>query len=115
MSKPLTYTYKGTKGHIVSVASNLPSDPHTLLKNGWIDLSDPQAAQAGHMKIREKDSGLILGFDRGTPGASGYKGVNHYHIFNPNATGNSDLYLDKYGNLTRKNSKASHILPAGGK
>ena len=29
------------------------------------------------------------------------------------ATGNSDLYLDKNGNPVRKNSTASHILPEG--
>ncbi|MBQ7703548.1 MAG: hypothetical protein IJT40_04145 [Firmicutes bacterium] len=113
MSKPLTYTYKGTKGHIAAVASSLPSDPSSLLGNGWKDISDSNAASAGHMKIRERSTGLILGFDRATPGAPGFRGENHYHIFNPNATGNGDLYLDKFGNPVKKNSKASHILPSG--
>ena len=113
MSKPLTYTFKGTKGDVVAIASSLPSDPSSLIGNGWIDLSDPKAAGQGHMKIREKSTGLILGFDRATPGAPGFRGRNHYHIFNPNATGNGDLYLDKYGNPVKKNSKASHLLPSG--
>lgn len=115
MSKPLTYKYTGTKGHIASVAASLPSDPSSLLANGWKDISNPDAAKAGHMKIREINTGLILGFDRGTPGAPGFRGLNHYHIFNPQATGNGDLYLDKFGNPVKKNSKASHILPSGGK
>ena len=114
MSKPLTYTYTGTKGHVAAVASGLPSTPEKLLKNGWYDLSDERARESGHLKIREEATGLILGFDYGKPGTPGFQGVNHYHIFNPEAHGNSDLYLDKYGNPTAKNSKASHIIPTGG-
>lgn len=112
MSKPLTYTFKGTKGDVAAIASNLPSDPSSLIGNGWKDISDSHAASAGHVKIREEITGLILGFDRATPGAPGFRGMNHYHIFNPKATGNKDLYLDKYGNPVKKNSKASHILPS---
>ena len=115
MSKPLTYNYKGTKGHIAAIASSLPQDADALLKMGWKDISDSRAAKTGHMKVKEESTGLILGFDRATAGADGFRGKNHYHIYNPEATGNKDLYLDKYGNPVKKNSKASHILPYGGK
>lgn len=39
------------------------------------------------------------------------RGKDHYHVFNPNATGNSDLYLDPQGNPVNKKGKLSHILP----
>lgn len=113
MSKPLSYKYTGTKGHIAKVASSLPSTPDSLVKSGWEDVSDPRAAEAGYRTIREKKTGLKLRYDPGKPGAAGFGGQNHYHILNPNATSNKDLYLDKMGNPVRKNSRASHILPRG--
>jgi len=91
----------------------LPSVPGSLIGNGWKNISDPNAASAGHIKIREESTGLVPGFDRSTPGTPGFREKNHYRLFNPNATGNGDLYLDKYGNPVKKNSKASHILPSG--
>lgn len=114
MSKPLTYNYTGTKGHIAALTSGLPSTPASLLSNGWEDISDPRAAAAGYQTIREIRTGLRLRFDSGVPDQSGFRGQNHYHILNPNTTSNKDLYLDRYGNPVRKNSKASHILPLGG-
>lgn len=114
MSKSLSYNYSGTKGHIAGVAAGLPATPEPLLNDGWTDISDPRAAAAGYKTIREDATGLRLRYDPGVPGASGFKGMNHYHILNPNATSNKDLYLDKTGNPVRKNSKASHILPSGG-
>lgn len=114
MSKPLTYNYIGTKGHIAAVAAGLPSTPTPLLLNGWENISDPRAAASGYQTLREASTGLRLRFDPGIPGEPGFKGQNHYHILNPNATSNKDLYLDRNGNPVRKNSKASHILPSGG-
>jgi len=52
-------------------------------------------------------------FDKGVPGTSGFRGKDHYHIKNPNATDNSDRYVDKNGNIVGKNARASHILPGG--
>lgn len=115
MSKPLKYIYSGTKGHIAAIAASLPSTPDSLLANGWEDISDPRAAASGYLTIRETATGLRLRFDPGSKGEPGFKGQNHYHILNPNATSNKDLYLDKNGNPVKKNSKASHILPSGGK
>lgn len=114
MSKDNCYHYSGTKGHIVDVASSLPSNPQQLLDSGWEDVSHPQQAASGSFTFKEKSSGLRVRFDKGVPGANGFRGKDHYHILNPNATGNSDLYLDKEANPVRKNSKKSHILPNGG-
>jgi len=113
MSKGFGYHYTGTKGHIVGVASALPADPKELLDNGWEDISHPGQRNSGHLELQETSTGLRIRFDKGVAGANGFKGKNHYHVYNPDATGNSDLYLDKNGNPVRKNSTASHILPEG--
>lgn len=112
MSKGRSYLYDGTKGHIVEVANSLPETGEELLKMGWEEISHPEQAKHGHHTYRELDTGLRVRYDKGTDGAPGFAGKNHYHIMNPNATGNHDLYLDKNGNPVRKNSAASHILPS---
>jgi hypothetical protein len=56
-------------------------------------------------------TGIRVRFDPGKPGAPGFEGKDHYHIYNPNRTGKGDYYLDKNGNPVPKGSKASHILP----
>ena len=114
MSKGFGYEYSGTQGHIVGVASSLPSNPNKLLNDGWEDISNPNAKAAGHMILKEKSTGLKIGFDKKTPGANGFKGKDHYHIYNPDATSNKNLYLDKNGNPVRKGHAKSHILPEGG-
>lgn len=113
MSKGFGYEYSGTKGHIIGVASSLPKNPDSLLKNGWEDISHPDGKTNGHFLLKESSTGLKIGFDKGVPGESGFKGKDHYHMYNPDATGNRDLYLDKNGNPVRKGSSKSHILPEG--
>ena len=114
MSKSLSYHYSGTKGHIVSVASNLPSNGKKLLQQGWEEVSHPKQKVAGSHTYKEKSTGLTIRFDEAKPGAKGYAGKDHYHILNPNATGPRDMYLDKDGNPVAKNSHASHIVPKKG-
>lgn len=111
MSKPLSYEYSGTKGHIVSVASSLPSSGNSLLSQGWEEISHPKQAAAGSHTYKETSTGLRIRYDEPTPGASGFSGKSHYHIMNPDAHGVHDMYLDKHGNPVPKNSAASHILP----
>ena len=113
MSKGLSYSYSGTKGDIVDIASSLPKDPQSLLDGDWLDITPSAAKGKGHILLQDGDTGLKIRFDKGDPGANGFKGKDHYHILNPDATGNSDLYLDKNGDPVRKGSKNSHILPKG--
>lgn len=116
MSKPLSYNYTGTKGHIVSVASSLPINPGSLLNNGWKEKTHPaQATNSNSRVFIEESTGLRIRFDGAEAGKSGFAAVDHYHIDNPNATGKKDRYLDADGNAVPKNSKKSHILPIGGK
>ena len=71
--------------------------------------SSPNAYQNGDTFKIIKD-GIKIVYEDGALGERGFKGIDHYHIINPNATNNYDLYLDKYGNPVPKNSKQSHIL-----
>ena len=111
MSKSISYTYSGTRGHIISVASSLPSSGDGLKAHGWEEISHPKQSEVGSHTYREPSTGLKIRFDEATPGASGYAGKNHYHILNPDAHSTKDMYLDKNGNPVGKNTKASHILP----
>lgn len=111
MSKPVSYNYSGTKGHIVDTASNLPQTGSDLLAQGWENISHPSQAAIGSYTYRELSTGLRIRYDAPVPGANGFKGKGHYHILNPNATSARDMYLDSQGNPVPKNSKTSHILP----
>ena len=111
MSKSDSHLYSGTKGHITRVIESLPKNPKKLLKRGWTDISHPKQKEHESITLKENDTGLTIRFDKGTPDASGYRGKDHYHIYNPSASGNKDLYLDKEGNPVPKNSKKSHIIP----
>ena len=113
MSKPSSYRYSGTKGHIVDVASSLPKTGGGLLAQGWKEISHPSQVAAGSHTYEEPSTGLRIRYDEPTPGASGFGGMDHYHILNPNAHNTHDMYLDSNGNPVAKNSKASHILPKG--
>ena len=113
MSKSMSYQYSGTKGHIVEVASSLPTKGDGLLSQGWVEISHPGQAAAGSHTYREPTTGLRIRYDDPTPGATGFAGKDHYHILNPDAHGTGDMYLDANGNPVAKNSKSSHILPKG--
>lgn len=110
MSKSLGYKYSGTKGHIANTIKSLPKNPKDLLKRGWKNISHQNEEATGHIKMREANTGLIIRFDKHTVGASGFRGKDHYHIFNPNAKSRSDLCLDKNNQPCADKSAKSHIL-----
>ena len=114
MSKSLSYKYTGTKGDIVAIASSLPKTGDGLLLKGWEDISHPKQAEQGSFTYRNPTTGLRIRFDKAKPGRSGFSGMDHYHILNPNAKDSSDMYLDKNGNPCSRGSKESHILPNEG-
>lgn len=112
MSKGLSYHYSGTIGHIIATAQSLPKNPDKLLSDGWIEITNTsQRANSSSREFKEISSGLRIRFDKGQSGKPGFRGLDHYHIRNPNATENSNMYLDKNGKPTRKGHKNSHILP----
>ena len=55
-----------------------------------------------------------LRFDKGDKSKTGFKTTDHYHVYNPNATSNKDLYLDSNGKQVKHGSKQSLLLPKRG-
>jgi len=89
----------------------LPRNPDDLLQKGYRETSHPEAARHGHRTFENPETGDVVRFDKGRPGAPGFEGVDHYHRSNPNATGRHDQYLDADGNPVARGSRESHILP----
>ena len=90
---------------------SLPADPNDLLARGWKEISHDRAAAAGRRTFVDPKTGQVVEFDKGKPGATGFRAQDHYHMPNPNSTGKDDYYLDKDGLPVPDNSKPSHILP----
>ena len=93
-----------------AVIDSLPANPDDLLQQGWVETSHPNAVRTGHREFVNIKTGLKIVHDVAVVGADGFKGVDHYHVFNPNSKGNQDKYLDKNGHPTRKGANNSHIL-----
>ncbi len=91
--------------------SALPANPDDLLKNGWIETTTPEAAAKGKRNFENPQTGEKFRFDKGHPGETGFKGIDHYHKKNPALTGKRDADLDSSGNGVPHGSKKSHIIP----
>lgn len=91
----------------------LPADPDDLLDQGWREESHPDAAESGRRTFTHPETGQQIEFDRGRPGVPGHRGHDHYHVHNPNATGQGDAYLDRNGRPVPRGSGPSHIRPDG--
>jgi len=102
---------EGEDGDQAAAALDLPANPDDLLKQGWEEITHPEAAAKGHRAFRNKETGMVVRADEGDPGERGFRGSDHYHIENPNKLGDSDYYLDKNGRPVSRGSKASHVPP----
>lgn len=92
--------------------SSLPKNPDALTKQGWNETTPPGMKNNSSSRLfKDSETGLQVRFDKGQAGESGYKGKDHYHVLNPDATGKGDYYLDENGIPVPKNSKGSHIIP----
>jgi RHS repeat-associated protein len=89
----------------------LPASPDDLKDQGYTETSHPDAAAAGHRTFENPKTGDKVRHDKGKPGASGREGEDHYHRYNPNATGKGDQYLDANGKPVPRGSDASHLKP----
>lgn len=111
------YRVDPVTGEQVVDPQNLPADPNDLLQHGWQEVTDPRAIASptynGRREFVDPQTGQRISFDPGTAGAHGWAGRDHYHVYNPNSTNSSDLYLDRNGNPVRRGSRESHILPEG--
>jgi len=86
-----------------------PKNPDDLLQQGYKETSTPEAAKVGHRTFENSQTGDKLRFDQGKLGKPGFEGKDHYHRYNPNATGKHDMYLDKNGNPCARGCRASHL------
>lgn len=89
----------------------LPKKPDDLLKQGYNEVSHPDAKSAGYRTFENPTTGDRVRFDQGKAGQPGYEGTDHYHRYNPEATGKQDMYLDKDNNPCARGTSASHLLP----
>ena len=90
--------------------ATLPVDPDDLLDQGYNETTHPNAAANGHRTFVNPETGEEVRFDEGEEGQTGAAASDHYHVLNPNRTGNQDLYLDIDGNPVARGSRASHIF-----
>jgi hypothetical protein len=112
MSKGASYAFHGTKGDIVHMIQNLPPRPDKEFLQDWSEFINEKAI--GKTTSREffhNETKLRVRFDHAEDGKPGFKGKNHWHVYNPNMTNKKDRYLDKDGNPTAKDSPPSHIIP----
>ena len=80
--------------HNYKKGDKLP-DPNELANSDWQDVTHSQ--QAKNTNSREyynAASDTKIRFDPAKPGAPGFEGQDHYHIYNPNSTGKGDFYLE---------------------
>ena len=109
MSKSASGHFRGTKGDIVAAILTLPPRSNKVFREKWENITDFGTKYRGN--YRNKENGLIISFDPGQKGETGFRGKDHYHIHNPNADNKMNAYLDKDGNPVARGSKASHIIP----
>lgn len=111
MSKGFSYKYTGTTGHIVAVADSLPSNPSTLLKDGWEDITNPQQSRNSNSReFREINTGLKVRFDRGVDGKTGFNGVDHYHFIQSECNRKwKSLFRFQRQSHTKRTSPFAHI------
>jgi hypothetical protein len=97
---------------IKNIVGDLPANPDELVKNGWDEITpEGMVKNTQSREFLDQNTGIKVRYDKGTSNADGFKGQDHYHIYNPQATNKGDYYLDANGNPVSKGSKASHIIP----
>ena len=83
-----------------------------LIKNGWKGVTpEGMAKNTSSREYIEPETGIRVRFDLGKPGANGFEGKDHYHIYNRDGSTKADYYLDVNSNPVAKGLRASHILP----
>jgi len=85
-----------------------PCNPDDLSKD-WKETTNSNTQYM--RKFRYKDTNIEIAFDKGIPGRTGYKAIDHWHRYNPNSVNRHDYYLDQSGKPTGKGKDDSHIDP----
>ena len=110
--------FSGTLGDSIGTIQSLQNLKPKNLSDSWKDTTNPKAKENGSHRTTytNKNTNIVIHFDKGQKGKNGFAGKNHWHVENPKATSSKDAYLDINGNPVPKGSKASHIVvKEGGK
>jgi len=58
-----------------------------LLEEGWKDVTDSRKAENTTSRdYYNPDTGITISYDQAKEGASGFEGIDHYHIHNSDYT-----------------------------
>jgi len=88
-----------------------PCTPDDLSEN-WKEVTHPKMqARSQRREFLYMDTNIRIAFEKGISGETGFAKEDHWHRYNPNSVNKRDLYLDRNGNPTGKNSDPSHIKP----
>jgi len=90
----------------------LPENPDDLLDDGYEETTHSEVQEGSTRTFRNPETGDEVEFHKGGLSKPRWRGKDHWHRYNPNATGKRDAMLDKNGNPVPKGSKASHIEPS---
>jgi hypothetical protein len=92
---------------IEEFTKSLPDSPEDLLGRGWEETTSPMSPS--RRTFVDPKTRLKVEFDPGRSGESGWRGKDHWHLNNPNATNRHNQYLDANGNPCGRGSKDSHL------
>ena len=81
MSKSCSGSFCQTKGCASFIASSLPANPDTLLKEGWKEITSTAMKQNSNSReFYDPRTGYTIRFDKKQPSRTGFAGKDHYHI-----------------------------------
>ncbi len=85
-----------------------PCNPDDL-SNDWKEVTHQD--MVNRRDFIYKNTTIKISFEKGIPGETGYKAIDHWHRHNPNSVNKHDYYLDRRGKPTGKGKNSSHIDP----
>lgn len=102
--------YPGKKDAKICFKDILPSDPSKLEEMGWRNVTDLRNNKGISTLFRHDLYNLKIRFDKAVPRSPGFKGKDHYQIYNPLIEHKNFEYLDIHGEIVRSGKGSSHIL-----
>jgi hypothetical protein len=94
----------------------IPSSPDLVDPKVWTLVPDQKGFERGHTKRWTNAEGQMLAFDKGRPGATGWEGKDHFHVYNKEmqrlqSNGDPAGGVNDGKPFYNKNSKNSHFNP----
>ena len=113
MSKKKKYQFSGTLDDIIDLIKSLPPTPTQDFLQEWNEfiIKTGKVVILDHREFYHKVTKLRVRFDLAKEGKTGFKALDHWHVYNPFTRGKIDLYFDKDENPVKDGSDPSHIIP----